>query len=395
MTLVLVATRSASGAAFIPLGDLPDGIFRSEAFALSSDGTTVVGSGHSIAGQEAFTWTASGGFEGIGNVPGQLDFGTRALGVSGDGRVVAGYGTRSVIPWAWTSDEGIRAISESDGTATAANADGRFVVGQSWATGESQAVLWNLEDGTERLLGSLRDDDGDTINSRASAVSDDGSIVVGTSWGRPFVWDEHHGMREMGVSIGPEERTFSSATVLDLSGDGRFAVGSGTNQNRTGAFIWTEAGGFRDLGILSGYYASSAEGVSADGSIVVGTSWDLRNQRDAFIWDSDHGMRRLKDVLSELGVAAEGWRLNTAVDISADGTRIAGTATNPNGQLEAFLIVIPEPTTFLLMSIGLVALAIRRGSTTGGSPRRSAAPRPLCSPPACPWPGSGSVRRPS
>lgn len=199
----------------------------------------------------------------------------------GDGRVVAGYGTRSVIPWAWTSDEGIRAISESDGTATAANADGRFVVGQSWATGRSQAVLWNLEDGTERLLGSLRDDDWDTINSRASAVSDDGSIVVGTSWGRPFVWDEHH------------------------------------------------------------------------------------------------GMRRLEDVLSELGVAAEGWRLNTAVDISADGTRIAGTATNPNGQLEVFLIVIPEPTTSLLMSIGLVALAIRRGSTTGGSPGRSAAPRPL------------------
>jgi hypothetical protein len=110
------------------------------------------------------------------------------------------------------------------------------------------------------------------------------------------------------------------------------------------------------LGDLDGsYFRSVAAAVSADGSTIVGNS-SLSRHEDwaAFIWDAEHGMRNLRDVLINeygLGSSLEGWRLITANDISADGRTIVGIGIGPAGQQEAWLIRLNELTDIIPTSL--------------------------------------------
>jgi len=64
---------------------------------------------------------------------------------------------------------------------------------------------------------------------------------------------------------------FSAAFAV--SADGRVVVGSSKNSiNRLRPFRWTVSGGMQDLGSLPSGENGEAEGVSADGSVVVGVA---------------------------------------------------------------------------------------------------------------------------
>ena len=97
--------------------------------------------------------------------------------------------------------------------------------------------------------------------------------------------------------------------------------------------------------------------MNGDGSVVVGTGYG-NSGYEAAIWDEDHGMRELDVVLLGLGVDLTGWRLSEANGISADGTMIVGAGYH-NGLQEGWIAVIPEPGTGLLVGLGLLALAAR------------------------------------
>jgi uncharacterized membrane protein len=117
------------------------------------------------------------------------------------------------------------------------------------------------------------------------------------------------------------------------------------------AWDWTEATGFVGLGGVGG----GALDVSFDGSVIVGSSGGV-----AFIWDAQHGMRSLQQVLTdELGLDLSGWSLTSASGISDDGRVIAGTGLF-EGATEAWIAVIPEPGTLALVAIGLGMLGLRR-----------------------------------
>jgi probable HAF family extracellular repeat protein len=130
------------------------------------------------------------------------------------------------------------------------------------------------------------------------------------------------------------------------------------------AFRWTSGGGTIGLGDLpTGTFDSQANAVSADGSVIVGESHAGPGLRAAFIWDETNGMRRLQTVLSvDLGLDLTGWDLLSAESISADGRTIVGTGYSPTSGafLEAWIAVIPEPNTALLVMTGLLGLAYRQ-----------------------------------
>ena len=75
---------------------------------------------------------------------------------------------------------------------------------------------------------------------------------------------------------------------------------------------------------------SALNHVSADGSVIVGGSYDFRG---TYIWDEANGVRRLPDVLTSdygLGQEIAGWNLTSSVyGISADGRRIVGQSAYP------------------------------------------------------------------
>jgi hypothetical protein len=113
-----------------------------------------------------------------------------------------------------------------------------------------------------------------------------------------------------------------------------------------------------------GAFYSHAFGVSADGSIVVGTSPSDLNS-EAFLWNIEDGMMSLKYVLeNEYSLDLTGWNLTSATAISDNGLNIVGYGTNPDGNWEAWLVTTPEPTTLLLLGFGAVVLRKKRGSQT-------------------------------
>ena len=92
------------------LGDLPGGEFFSTALGVSSDGNVVVGFGTTRTGAQAFRWTKSTGMVWLGEVPG-VKAGSAAFDASKDGSVIVGtitYGEAGEEAFIWDSTSGFQ-----------------------------------------------------------------------------------------------------------------------------------------------------------------------------------------------------------------------------------------------------------------------------------------------
>lgn len=345
LALVLTAPFARATPMFMGLGTVPGGN-GSSAFAVSADGNTVVGRIESTQpnGLRAFRWTSGTGMVDLGDL-GTSNENSEAHGVSADGSVVVGCGNGcGQGAFRWTQATGMVGLGSLPGdvesNANGVSADGSVVVGISWDP-VSHAFLWTADTGMVSL--------GD---GAANNVSADGTVVVGVSaLAEAFRWTSATGMVGLGILPGME-----GSEARGVSGDGSVVVGDSFTPDGAEAFRWTSTGGMVSLGFLPGGNYSEATAVSGDGSIIVGSSND-----SAFVWDASHGMRSLTDVLEGYGLDLTGWTLGDAVGVSADGRTIVGTGVNPSGQSEAWLAVLPEPSTALLCAVGLAGLvAVRR-----------------------------------
>ncbi len=117
-----------------------------------------------------------------------------------------------------------------------------------------------------------------------------------------------------------------SSTARAVSDDGSVVVGSSVGANGIEAFRWTSATGMQGLGDLpGGVFYSEAHGVSADGSVIVGSSNSTdANREQAFRWTEGTGMTGLGDLTGTLIRSA-------AYDVSADGSVIVGRGQSAAG----------------------------------------------------------------
>lgn len=219
--------------------------------------------------------------------------------------------------------------------------DGLRVVG-TWDSGlYSEAWTWTEEEGTT----SLGDFPGGFYQSHATAVTDDGRVIVGAgSFQYPrlhaYRWTEQTGLVGLGDLPGGLESSFANA----VDADGDVIVGWGTTDLGQEAFRWTATGGMVSIATFPGQISSSARATDADGETVVGlvgypssqvpgeTRWD------GWIWTSAAPQATLlTDHLTQLGVPGlAGWRLSP-FDISRDGNVIVGQAHDTLGRQHSFV----------------------------------------------------------
>lgn len=215
---------------------------------------------------------------------------------------------------------------QSGTQAVALSGDGRVAVGTAWPLGfglspccttpERQAFRWTAGGGT-RGLGFLPGSSGNyTV---ATAVSRDGSVVVGSSSREAFRWTAAGGMQGLGFGgVG----LYSASSASGVSADGSIIVGTLTGAGarlRPQAFRWTEAGGLEGLGFGSFFY-TDARAVSGDGRVIVGGAGG-----EAFRWTVTEGMRGLGTV------TGPAWHSAEAQAVSFDGSVIAGRGLVSSG----------------------------------------------------------------
>ncbi len=358
VTTALSIAAPAEGAAtpsFQDLGHLPysAAYHFTAAEEISADGTTVVGYDYVNDYKKYFRWTADGGMveisdEGKENI-------NYPLSISADGSAVFGStssGAGTYNAFRWTAENG-KELLWPDGYVSDVSADGRIAVGDYTLPDRTyQANRWT-EAGGLVPLGLLP---GDTY-SFATGVSADGSVIVGlsagTDFGELFRWTAANGMVALGRL--PGETSVGNSAV---SADGSVIAGNSGVQ----LFRWTEGDGMLDMGTLPGAESLRVRDMSADGSIVVGSCWLENEGPVAFIWDAANGIQTMDDYLADLGLDLPGWLFKKATGISADGTVIVGSGINLNQDIfnKAWMATIPEPTSLAMLALGGLAVLRRR-----------------------------------
>lgn len=140
-------------------------------------------------------------------------------------------------------------------------------------------------------------------------------------------------------------------TPTDISSIGAIVVG---DSSAMGGFRWTVDTGMTQLPLPFGGIGALPNGISGDGSTIVGTY--LRgmdeitpfDEQRACIWTAD-GPRDLQDfVVVELGVDLQGWRLLSATAVSRDGLTIVGTGYAPGSTTLSGWRLGPPPSAVKL-----------------------------------------------
>src|ERR1017187_8396064 len=234
---------------------------------------------------------------------------------------------------------------------TGVSGDGSVVVGtggiQPYEGGNLyQAFRWTAGSGMVGL-------GGDNF-SFASGVSGDGSVVVGTSGystsgyvgpigSQAFRWTAGSGMVVLGYLPGG---TYSAPN--GISADGSVIVGSSSSAFGSQAFRWTAGSGMVGWAYVPGGTYSSANGISADGSVIVGSSYSPSGNQ-AFRWTAGSGMVGLGYLPGSTNSSANG--------VSADGSVVVGTSSSTSGE-QAFRWTAGS---------GMVGLGYLPGTTNSGA----------------------------
>jgi probable HAF family extracellular repeat protein len=240
--------------------------------------------------------------------------------------------------------------------ARAVSGDGRISVGGSNSTNGDEAARWTGPTGS-----GLGDLSGGTFSSEAYACSGDGSAVFGfgtdSSGNRQaFRWTTTGGIAGLGFFGGGY-----SSQVYACSADGLSACGENLVQLPpnpvppfpvTQAFKWTQAGGLQGLGFLPGVTGtaggelSTARGMSADGSVIVGWGFDAGGTYRAWRWTQATGMHDISG-----GTVSAQTRA-----CSPDGLTVVGSILGGNSQ----------PFLWTLGGSGVTPLGWLAGMNSGG-----------------------------
>jgi len=311
--------------------------------------------------------------------------------VSGDGRRVVGRSILASVHTAvfWDDLGPATPLAPGDvyGTPIAISSDGTTVVGRYALPTVSPPFLWTEATGAV----TLPDLENPIRPAEASGISVDGSTVLGNVWvpspsvgsqalaarwddgvlsifkpdGHPdglagSLWD----MSATGLVVGSGEVWDGTALVTSvevpgltdcgvraISRDGTVWAGSCSLEATPWSWVpvrWSGEGS--SLASLTETYVGEADGVSADGSVVVGSVYEGPARRP-FVWTAVDGFRFLEDRLEAAGVDTSAVPLDAvwSAAVSDDGRTVVG---------QGFIARIPEPQPVPEPAAALAGVAV-------------------------------------
>jgi hypothetical protein len=321
--------------------------------AVSNNGQYVCGMNYP---NPAFIWN---------EITGKVDLGTmefsEAYDVSNNGKVVGrfydptfpapgGNPTLRAGYWEngnWNALAGLTGLVPLDELsfthAYGISADGTTICGMQWHPNWTvEAVLWNNGDvvGLTQTYGR---------NSRANAVSSNGSIIAGWNAGpdgspdrTAFYWDPTPHF------MGGFDQTYPIGESRAINSDGTAIVGTSI-----WPFIWTAATGMQHiLADSSDYDQGAGQGISDDGTIVGWVDPGGFNYKGFIKKSGWSDIVYLSTYIADsLGITGyTGWDFTFGQSISADGKIIGMTAYTPLGEARALLLRTNEPVPVELIS---------------------------------------------
>jgi len=258
---------------------------------ISSDGTVIVGNTNDV--YETFYWTAETGILPLGRAT------VPAIGVGAGVPEVSSDGTRI--------------------SATILTDDGMYA---------TQGV-WDINTGWQQCIPPVPPDGGLLDNSYGSSwgISGDGTTVVGLYWrpgqpggsAHPSQWTQSGGLVDLGTQGG-------SGRANGVSFDGSVIVGWIENPNFGNWWPTVWVNGVRTvLKETEGF--AEANAVSPDGAIVVGSSWFLPigpfSVEEAAIWRWN-GTEWAEQRIGKLPGTASPFGIAVANGVTADGSMVVG-----------------------------------------------------------------------
>lgn len=275
-----------------PLGDLPGGGFQSVPADINNRGQVT---GDSDVGPiHAFRWDADEGMIDLGDLPGGWDqsFGN---GINDLGQVAgSAVSSKGGEAFLWDPLFGMIGLGDLPGGSVGSIAHGinnlTQVVGHGSVDGGIEAFLWDAEKGMIGL-GHL---DGQCVCSVGLGIND-ATQVCGWSGSKGFVWDSVNGMVALGSLTGPNGYSEGNG----INNLGQICGASSSRIAILEAFLWDPDLGMIGLGILPGEKGAFSNAFALnDHAQVVGFGARGRKQRRfAFVWDAEHGMRDLNELL--------------------------------------------------------------------------------------------------
>jgi uncharacterized membrane protein len=176
----------------------------------------------------------------------------------------------------------------------------------------------------------------------AHGVSADGNVVlcgesnVDTDEPVTFIWTAQEGLVLVPPPPGSIDESFPAVAI---SPDGRTVIGGATlPDGRFQACVWSREFGSRLL--PAGTFVSTGLSTSSfDASRFTGAWAPASGWGGAFVWDSVHGVRDLKQLLLSLGASGVAPYQLLYSQISWDGRTIVGNARSVNWEL--YMATIP------------------------------------------------------
>lgn len=313
LCLVISSTCARAEYSIRFLGDLPGGSVDSAAYAISADGSTLVGVGRTSTAWRAVKWSGAGSLVPLGTLPG--GWSSEARGVSADGSTVVGSrwnSSNAYVPVSWSTNENVLDATISR-RVLGVNGAGTRIVGDF-------AGWWLWEASTFQ-----------SIPLAPRNISLDGNSIVGRSSQEAAVL--FNGTLQL---LGDTPGGFYSSWAIDASSDASTIVGFGDwNHGKNKALRWDQSRNMHDLGFMPSGFSAEATACSADGSVIIGVG-ELDGPTVPFIWTERFQMLSLTHYLAEHGVVLDGGQF-WVTDISADGKKISGFKF-ASGNREAFLL---------------------------------------------------------